>query len=249
MFEVFRFISFFVVGAYVAMLYYFQCSLIESFIITIICGVLIYACITFSFKDIYLDTLLNQHGLPNIFENTNKFHDPGSSYFGYSTTYGEIMSSGMSKIADIANTEDITIFMDMGSGIGKAVIMAKLYGFERSIGIEVVTIRHNQALSLTEKLPDRLQHGIELYNLDIFNFDFSGINKPMAIFASNILWSKVTTKDMFTMIAKRCKIGTLVFVSQFDFHEDDKAVFEKYAIVSLPMSWDWQSVVYVYQLI
>lgn len=249
MYEFLRFLSFFFVGSYVALLYYFQCNMWESILITLIVGFIIYMIVTLTFKDMYLETLMTQNGLPNVFENIDKCHDPGKNYFGHSTTYGEIISTGVGTIADISRTEGIKVFMDMGSGIGKSVVIARLYGFERCIGIEIVEKRHYQALRVLRQLPARISNDIELYNQDIFDFDFSSIKEPISIFASNILWSKETTKDMFAMIAKRCKPRTLVFVSSFDFHDGDLDRFYKYTVVSIPMSWDWQSICYVYQLL
>lgn len=67
--------------------------------------------------------------------------------------YGEINLLSWKKIVEQANPKKDGVFFDLGSGTGKSVIASHLlFNFRKSIGIELITELHKQALEIKEKL-------------------------------------------------------------------------------------------------
>lgn len=64
--------------------------------------------------------------------------------------YGEITAQGMRRLARRVTLNQSDCFYDLGSGIGRAVLQAFLeFGVHRSVGIELASTRHHQAVSTT----------------------------------------------------------------------------------------------------
>jgi hypothetical protein len=64
----------------------------------------------------------------------------------YASTYGEITSLGVRQMCDRVGISESDVFLDMGSGVGKAVLQIALErGTRRSIGVELSRSRHRNA--------------------------------------------------------------------------------------------------------
>lgn len=95
--------------------------------------------------------------------------------------YGEINLLNWKKIVERANPKKDGVFFDLGSGIGKPVIASHLlFNFRKSIGIELITELHEQALEIKENLkkiidPETQNHvtnrKLEFIQGDIFDSD------------------------------------------------------------------------------
>jgi SAM-dependent methyltransferase len=96
-------------------------------------------------------------------------------------TYGEASLPGMEQIIATLGEGARGTFYDLGSGTGKAVILAAMLGaFERCIGIEFVPELHETALSIGREfdavirpsLPQEKQRvAVEFRNEDVFLAD------------------------------------------------------------------------------
>lgn len=164
-------------------------------------------------------------------------------------TYGEIQAKGMEKIYAISTKHNLSIFVDMGCGVGKAVFLAKVVGFKRSIGVEVVESRIQKAQAFHKIMPANLKQGIELYRGNMYDIiDFKKYNEPVTVYASNLLWSKDMTVRLFEKVSTECKSGSLLFMSR---HHDLKPPKNMIYIDSanIPMSWDKGSNMYIYRVI
>jgi SAM-dependent methyltransferase len=63
------------------------------------------------------------------------------------------------------------VFLDFGSGMGRAVILAATYGFHKVIGVELAESLHLTALENVRRALGRLRcRDIELYNIDARDF-------------------------------------------------------------------------------
>lgn len=63
------------------------------------------------------------------------------------------------------------VFLDYGSGLGRAVILAATYPFRKVIGVELVTELHTRAAENVRRAVNRLRcRDIELYNVDARRF-------------------------------------------------------------------------------
>ncbi len=95
--------------------------------------------------------------------------------------YGEINLLSWKKIVERANPKKDGVFFDLGSGTGKSVIASHLlFNFRKSIGIELITELHEQALKIKENLkkiidPKTQTHvsnrELEFIQGDIFEID------------------------------------------------------------------------------
>ena len=75
----------------------------------------------------------------------------------------------MMKYIDIRPDEDI--FLDFGSGMGRAVILAATYPFRKVIGVELVASLHVKAQKNVQRALGRLRcRDIELHNIDARDF-------------------------------------------------------------------------------
>lgn len=82
-----------------------------------------------------------------------------------SFVYGEIVPESFCEILEKAKIDKDTIFYDLGSGVGKAVILAKLiFDIKKSIGIEYLDSLYQASLNAYQKFKE------------IFNFEEGSIN-------------------------------------------------------------------------
>lgn len=239
--------------AFFGLLIYYELSILESLAVTCICAILLYTAFSFSFTDIHIKDLLHVHGIDNLFDDVNGYTVSSTRYLQHSTTYGEVSASGVKAMYEFVKDMGIDTFIDMGSGVGKSVICAKLIGFDKAIGIEIVKSRHKQALHILSKLPKRLEHikqGIEFYEMNMFDYDFSRHRyEPVLVFASNLMWSEKTNKDFFRHVADNCAPGTVIISSRYDLYPEEKRKLQKVTTINIPMSWDWQSYCFVFKVL
>ncbi len=250
----------FIYGIYISLcvlflgiLIYNKLTILESLAVTGICAVVLYITISFSFTDILIKDLLYIHGIDKIFDDINGYTLSPVKYLKHSTTYGEVSATGIKTMYEFVKDMGIDTFIDMGSGVGKSVLCAKLIGFNKAIGIEIVSSRHKQALYILSKLPKRLDHikrNIEFYELNMFDYDFSEYkDKPVLVFASNLMWSEKTNKDFFKHISDNCAPGTIIISSMYNLYPEEKRKLQKVTTLHVPMSWDWQSNCFVFRVL
>ena len=74
-------------------------------------------------------------------------------YASKAHTYGEVTPEGFSKILSDADVKSGGYFYDLGSGTGKAVVLASLFGnFSKLVGIEIIkNLYENCHISLDRK--------------------------------------------------------------------------------------------------
>jgi SAM-dependent methyltransferase len=96
-----------------------------------------------------------------------------------SFVYGEVLPESFCEILEKAQVSTQDIFYDLGSGTGKAVILAKLiFNVQKSVGIEYLESLYQASLEAYEKfkkilnLPD-FEKGVEFIKGDLFDIDFS----------------------------------------------------------------------------
>lgn len=224
-------------------MYQYNCHIVFLTIAVVMSVLLMYVVVKQPFLDTYLIDLLNHHGVDeNIFSNTDGFIIAmGSKYKKHKTIYGEVYVRGIDNLYTYvrkSHPNALHVFMDLGSGVGKSVVAAKLIGFKHAIGIEVVTERHNQAEIVRKKLPKAIQKSVEFHVGDCRDFDFTRFDKPIVIFMSNLLWTRDTNEEMYHIIADKCPPGTLVVSSICNIHPKDESRFKHETRLNLPMSWD-----------
>jgi SAM-dependent methyltransferase len=87
----------------------------------------------------------------------------------------DYLATGYIRFGQLMNEIEIResdVFLDYGSGLGRAVILAATYPFRKVIGVELVTDLHKRAAENVRGAVKRLRcRDIELYNVDARRFD------------------------------------------------------------------------------
>ncbi|MBI4009349.1 hypothetical protein HY357_03885 [Candidatus Roizmanbacteria bacterium] len=104
-------------------------------------------------------------------------------YASKAHTYGEITPEGFSAILSDINLKPSGVFYDLGSGTGKGVILASIFGdFSKMIGIEILKELYETAKKVLKSydqvvrpiLPDEKKNQVlDFINADFLEYDFS----------------------------------------------------------------------------
>lgn len=199
---------------------------------------------------VYVDTefkaLLSQYSIPNIFDGIDGY--VGSNLKDVSTVYGEVHTVGMKKVYALASRHNIHTFLDLGCGIGKGVVIAKLLGFKTSYGVELVDTRVRDAVKATLKLPIKIRKDIHISQGNILDFDIGQFKAPLCIFISNLLFSSELTRSIFHKIVKEAPDGTIVVSSANDIDKIDVPYLTPLGSMVTPMSWSYDTLSFVFRV-
>jgi len=157
----------------------------------------------------------------------------------YATTYGELTRIGMEQMFRGYNTTGKT-YVDLGSGLGKTPLYGVMdHKFKYAVGIELAKERHDQAINMKSKLPEKIKPMLDYFNNDIFKFNISNFD---FIFVSNLCFNEDTNKILADKIATETKDNTYIFVSKEISHPKIKILDRRY----VKMTWKSDSNIYVY---
>ncbi|HET9843357.1 MAG TPA: methyltransferase domain-containing protein [Gammaproteobacteria bacterium] len=157
--------------------------------------------------------------------------------------YGEIDLITLVKLLDFIQPKPQTIFYDLGSGAGKAVLMASLtYPFAKCIGIELLAPLHQLAqkkCTLLERLAREKDKNF-CSNLHFIQGNFLAIDFSDAdIIFANATAYKGETWDNLVNKLKTVKRGCRIIVTTFKLNSlDFKILYEGAEL----MSWGFCSV-------
>lgn len=190
-------------------------------------------------EDMNFKILLEKHGVKKgVYDGISGYTFYFRKYGRYDTGYGEVTQVGMENIrgAVLDNNLNImeTVFLDIGCGVGKSLVMAKLMGFKGAIGVELVQERCVMAKGVVKLLPESLRKDIDIVNTDMLKWKVPRFEKPVVIFASNLLWPVPVSKDFFEKYMRAVPPGSLIIASRVYFHEGDARVTYD---INVPMSW------------
>lgn len=166
-----------------------------------------------------------------------------------SLTYGEVEFISFKEIINLAKPRQYDIFYDLGSGTGKAVIIAAMcFDFSACKGIELLEPVYKlscQALkSLLTKVDDRKKHilravnhlpEIKFYNQNFINADFSSAN----IIFINATCYPVEFWDELMKKFNQLAYGTRIIITS---KKIDSPLFKQIYAGSHLMSWGMNSV-------
>ena len=131
---------------------------------------------------------------------------------------------------------------------------------DKSIGIELVTERHNDAIKLKENLSKKfseITNKVELINGDMFEYlksvEKSTFSGPVLIWISNLCFGEEITKQLFDELATKMPSGSVIGSSKIP----NVIPFEIEPIVSMgssdskitvSMSWSKDSTIHLYKI-
>jgi hypothetical protein len=210
------------------------------------------------YKKKYLE-LLNQKGggeinneyiekLKRIY-NKPEFLNDGLDYGNNHITYGEITYEGIEevikKMKEIVDVNKYKNFVDIGSGNGKyPLYMAGLNNIKKSIGIEIVKIRHKKA----EELKETLKEEKEIEKVKFINDDFRKVNlktetngEISIVFISNLCFNEEMNEELYKKLIDELPTESIIISSKKANIIKDKKTIE----IICQMSWNLDSTVYL----
>jgi SAM-dependent methyltransferase len=136
--------------------------------------------------------------------------------------YGETTMEGFKNILDIAEPKEGDVFVDLGSGTGRAVFKSQLlFPFSKSIGVELLPILHQKALEVKENFDKTVKlemsdyfknKELEFINKNILDFDLTEVdfvfmNHPLK--SENPLYEKLEEK-MLKELKPKSKVVAII---------------------------------------
>jgi hypothetical protein len=114
--------------------------------------------------------------------------------FGNKFLYGDLPLITWTAIVNKANPKKDGVFFDLGSGIGKAVVLSHLLcDFRKSIGIELLEGLYDKSCEIMEQLEGKIKPGFaqylqdremifindNIFNINLHEADFIFLNYPL----------------------------------------------------------------------
>ena len=188
----------------------------------------------------------------NFFEELKKLYptpqfdkDRSVDYGKHKITYGELSYEGFEDILKKFNYNFDT-FIDIGSGRGKLCLYASGFNvINKSIGIELVKERHDDAIILKNKLkrfPNVKK--VDFYNEDLFERninDFIYADSRVLIWISNLCFDEELNKKLFDKLTKELPKGVIISCSK---KPAENKILEDLGQINVKMSWSDDSPVY-----
>ncbi len=140
------------------------------------------------FTTLYSDT--NGYLISSDARNKLHYHDKAH-------TYGEIAPDSFYRILSEVEPQPGEVFYDLGSGTGKAVVLAAmLYDFSRCVGIELLRELWEAAEQVKARYEKEMRQTIEFVNKDFLTCDLSdaGVVFTHSTCFYDELWIKLLEK-------------------------------------------------------
>jgi hypothetical protein len=193
----------------------------------------------------YITHLKNLYPVCKFDKNVND----NELYANHKITYGEMEYQGIQQLYSYLNKNynpKIKCFIDIGSGRGKlCMYMAAQPKIASVLGIELVTQRNNDAIVLKNELNPDYANKVELLNKNIFDVDLTKYkNTDTFVWFSNLCFDQSTTNNIFEKLQNELQKGTILCCSK----KSDPPIGEFLTSVSIPMSWNKSSNVFIYRL-
>lgn len=174
-------------------------------------------------------------------------------YVGHKTTYGEMTYEGLETLYNhIQPMIEPSYFIDVGSGRGKLCLyMAQHTSIQKSIGVELVKSRYDDAQNLKNELSQNAQfvqytNKTEFINADILTINLEQmITKKAFVWFSNLCFDTEMTIKVFDKLIKELPQGSIICCSK----TAENINAEKLGTLSIPMSWSQNSNVHLFKII
>lgn len=177
--------------------------------------------------------------------------DHTGEYPGHKITYGEMEYAGLDHLLGHLQTrfgKTFDAFLDVGSGRGKLVLyMAAKPPIHRSVGIELVRERHQDAVRLLRRLPRALQGKVVLRQGDVGSVDVAALfpaASRVLVWFSNLCFEASGTDAVFRQLCRELPPGSVIALSK----EPRSGMAKKLGGTTAAMSWKASSQVHLYEV-
>ena len=171
-------------------------------------------------------------------------------YSGKIITYGEMNYSGIDQIIKKFPDYTFTSFLDIGSGRGKLCLyIAAQSNILKSIGIELVTERHADAINLKEKLLkyNSITNKVQFINGDFLEYNLNEfVDTTPLVWISNLCFNSDLTNKVINKLITDMPSGTIIGCSKEYTGLNTK--LSKIDMIPIKMSWAETSMVYLYKI-
>lgn len=128
-----------------------------------------------------------------------------------SLTYGEIAFEPFTWLLSTIAIDESTVFYDLGSGVGKAVVTAAMhFPFKACHGIECLPSLHQAAMLAHSRAPKSLQKKMTYHQGDFLEHDISDANLTF-INASGFFGARL--EQLVEYLKRYCQPGTQILIS------------------------------------
>ncbi len=166
-------------------------------------------------------------------------------YFYTGHTYGEITYDGFLRMLALAKPKPKEVFYDLGSGTGKAVILASILGnFSKLTGVEIIedlwqesnnVLIHYQKKIVPRLLPHKKNQKISFLRNNFNNVDFSDAD---LIFMNAICFDYEFNQPFLKKLSKLKKGSRVITNSRWI----NSPLFSVAHVGSYPFSWGGEEV-------
>lgn len=167
----------------------------------------------------------------------------------FALTYGEVTLDGVKQLVNIFQRHPITtypvsrrVFYDLGSGIGKNVIMmASLIPSIISKGIELVNERHNMAMTAYRNIKEQsVRSRVEFIHGSLLD---RSLSDAAWIYVSNLCFSSEINNQLSEKLGKELQLRALIVCSKPLDHRYLRLIGQ----TTLSQTWSAESEAYVYE--
>ena len=154
-------------------------------------------------------------------------------------TYGEITPAGMTSLAERLKLTKDDSFIDLGSGLGRAVIQAVTdYDVRKSIGVELANSRHTLALKTLGKADESVRERVQLIKGDcadekLWREQLSGTT---VAFVASLLFDKTLMARLATCLEECSSLRAVASLKKWG--DDEMKGFKEAESVLCEMSWN-----------
>jgi hypothetical protein len=180
---------------------------------------------------------------------TGYMNDTSAYDSKFALTYGEVTLDGVKQLAHIFQRHPITtypvsrrVFYDLGSGIGKIVIMmASLVPSIISKGVELVNERHNMAMTAYRNIKEQsVRSRVEFIHGSILD---RSLSDAAWIYISNLCFSSEINDQLSEKLGRELQVRALIVCSKPLDHPSLRLIGQ----TKLSQTWSAESEAYVYE--
>jgi SAM-dependent methyltransferase len=157
-----------------------------------------------------------------------------------SFVYGEIVPESFCEILEKLNINKNTIFYDLGSGVGKAVILTKLiFDIKKSVGIEYLSSLYQASIQAYQKLKEIINiedNSIYFIKGDFFTVPFNDAN---LVFINSTCFSEEQMERIVNLSLNLERGSKLIVLTK---KITDNQNFELLTENQYPFSWGYATV-------
>ena len=153
-------------------------------------------------------------------------------------TYGEVSFDGIQRVLDVVQPTSYSCFYDVGSGTGKAMIIASLtHKFKSFVGVEICDNLADESKKITDKFSDIIQENypnhinpsftVKKEDAATISFDKADVVLLNSTYFNEPLMEKIRMQSEKMKIGSHLITLTIPFVSdQFELLHSDQYLME-----------------------